>query len=111
MQRHKRRPSGYDGCEGTSWHIKEILPSVLRNISSSFHEQSQEVLNAWPKVIGEKLAPMTRAISFSQGVLTVRVHNSTLYSVLVQQQKPVLLSRLRETFPSVKVENIIFRMR
>lgn len=68
------------------------------------------ILAAWPKIIGPSLSPMTQAVFFESGILTVKVSNSTLYSLLVQHEKTRVLQVLRETFPGVEIKNIVFRL-
>jgi hypothetical protein len=111
MQKYRRqRPRGYDGTSLTSHHIRDLLPSVLRSIGEVYQERPDLILAAWPEVIGEKLAAMTQAASFELGILTVKVKNSTLYSLLTQNEKPRLLRSLRDKFPKITIKNILFRM-
>ena len=105
-----RVPRNYDGVEPTARPIKQLLPSLLKKIGAKFDERPDLVLAAWPHIIGEKLAPMTEAVSFNEGMLVVKVKNSTLHSLLSQHEKPRLLKSLRDKFPSVTIRNIIFRM-
>jgi len=106
----KRHPSYYDGTSTTTRHICQLLPRFLENIGRKFEERPDLVLAAWPEVIGSQLAPMTQAISFSEGVLTVRVNNSTLYSLLTQNDKPRLIKNLRDKFPATPIKTIFFRL-
>lgn len=96
--------------EPTNKLLSQLLPKVLRKIGEEYQDRPDLILAAWPQIIGEKLAPMATAVAFSEGVLTVRVKNSTLYSLLVQHEKVRLLKSLREKFPSVAIRNIIFRI-
>lgn len=68
------------------------------------------ILEAWPEIIGEKLAPMTKPMAFERGILTVKVSNSTLYSLLSQHERGRLLACLRQRFPAVEIKNIYFRI-
>jgi hypothetical protein len=106
----KRRPHHYDGTQTTSRHICQLLPRLLEDIGRKFDERPDLVLAAWPGVIGQQLAPMTQAISFSEGILTVRVNNSTLYSLLSQHDKPRLIKNLRDKFPATLIKTIYFRL-
>jgi len=90
--------------------MRELLPEVLRQIGAVFEERPDIVLAAWPEVIGEKLAPMAQAVSFYNGILVVKVKNSTLYSLLSQRDRPRILRSLRSRFPRTKILNIVFRM-
>jgi hypothetical protein len=105
-----RTPRGYDDVEPTGKEISELLPEWLAKIGSRFQDRPDLILLAWPEIIGEKLAPMTQAVSFVNGVLTVKVKNSSLYSLLVQHEKKKLLKQLQMRFPAVMIRNIIFRL-
>lgn len=92
----------------TSKNLKQILPSIMREIGQNHRERPDLVLAAWPELIGQKLAPMTKAISLVEGVLTVRVSNSSLLSLLAQHESPRLLKELRKKFPNVNIRTIRF---
>ena len=111
MARNLRRtPKGYDDVEPTGKDLSTLLPEWLAKASSRFQDRPDLILLAWPEVIGEKLAPMAQAVSFIDGVLTVKVRNSSLYSLLVQHEKIKLQNQLQKRIPSVKIRNIIFRL-
>ncbi|HUD01680.1 MAG TPA: DUF721 domain-containing protein [Rhabdochlamydiaceae bacterium] len=94
----------------TNKHLKDLLPSALREIDGRRNERPDLILEGWSQVIEEKWRPMTQAISFVKGVLMVKVKNAALYSLLVQQEKDRLLLKLQEKFPEVELKNIIFRI-
>lgn len=111
MERKRRRtPKDYDGTAVTTHHVSELLTSVLANIGETYQDRPDLLLAAWPEVIGTKLSPMTQAVSFSDGVLLVKVKNSTLHSLLSQHDKPRILSTLRQMFPKITIKNILFRI-
>lgn len=92
----------------TSKSLKSLLPSVLRAIGKRHDERPDLILAAWPSLIGSRLAYMTNAVSFVDGVLTIKVRNSSLLSLLTQHERPRLLKELRSKFPNAKVRNIRF---
>jgi predicted nucleic acid-binding Zn ribbon protein len=106
----RRTPKDYDGQQVTTRHLRELLPTVLSKIGGVFQERGDLVLAAWPEMIGPQLASMTQAVSFNEGVLLVHVKNSTLYSLLSQNEKPRILKNLRERFPNTTIKNILFRL-
>lgn len=110
MGERKRVPKRFQGIEKTSKHIADLLPGFLENVSKKMQMRPDEVLAAWPQLVGEKLATMAKAVSFNEGILTVKVSNSTLYSLLSSQEKARLLSKLRGMFPSIPIHNIQFRV-
>lgn len=106
----RRTPRNYDAIQSPARELSSLLPQWLTHVSARFKDRPDLILQAWPELIGEKLAPMTTAVSFIEGVLTVKVKNSSLYSLLVQHEKAKLQSRLQKKFPSVKIVNIVFRL-
>lgn len=106
----RRTPKDYDGPAVTTHKVSELLSLVLHDIGEAYEDRPDLILAAWPEVIGTKLASMTQAVSFTEGVLVVRVKNSTLHSLLSQNDKPRILSFLRQKFPKVTIRNVIFRI-
>ena len=94
----------------TNKHLKDLLPSLLREIDGKRNERPGLILEGWGQVVEKKWQGMTQAISFEKGVLMVKVKNAALYSVLVQQEKEKLLQKLQKKFPEVEIKNIIFRI-
>lgn len=97
-------------CETTNKQIKDLLPAMLDEIAALHQDRPDLILAAWSEIIGEKLAPMTRPVSFEKGILMVKVNNSTLYSLLSQHERVRLLNAMRKKFPSVEIKNIYFRI-
>ena len=111
MQRpYSRTPKNYDGTAVTTHHVGDILSRVMAKIGERQEQRPDLILGSWPEVIGPKLAAMTQAISFAEGILIVKVKNSTLHSLLSQHDKHRLLSSLRQRFPQVSIKTIVFRM-
>ncbi|MDX8430540.1 MAG: DUF721 domain-containing protein [Candidatus Algichlamydia australiensis] len=106
----RRIPRNYSGKKPTGRSLSELLPKTLKRIEKSLDSSPDYILEAWPKIIGEKLAPMTRAISFHEGTLTVTVRSSTLLSLLVQHERAKLLKLLRDQFPNHNIQRIFFRI-
>ena len=106
----KRLPRSYDGHRTTLRHVSRIAPGLLKKLSPDQCQQHKLVLNAWAAVVGPAVAGMTRAIDFSQGILTVKVTNSSLYALLRNREKSRVLCLLRKKFPNVTIQDILFRM-
>ncbi len=106
----RRTPRNYDGTEVTTHHVRQILSTVMSKMGKVYQDRPALILAAWPDVLGAKLAPMTEPLTFVNGVLTVKVKNSTLYSLLSQNDKPRILASLRQKFPNVEIRNIVFRI-
>lgn len=106
-----RHRKGYDGVEPTSRKLQSLLPIALMRIEECYGGgRPDRLLETWGKVVGAEVASMTRAVSFSEGKLLVKVNNSTLYSLLHNYEKGKILFRLQQLFPDVGLKNIIFRI-
>lgn len=106
-----RTPKNYDGIAPPAKTLQELLPEALACIRKSGRDGSgSNVIDAWPDVIGPKMASMTKVLSFERGVLTVAVRSSSLYSLLCQHEKPRLLRMMQERFPKNQVRDIVFRI-
>ena len=106
----RRIPRNYRGLKPTGRTLDELLPKTLKGIEKSLKTSPDHILEAWSELIGEKLAPMTRAVSFYDGTLTVEVRSSTLLSLLVQHERARLLNLLRNKFPKHNIQRIFFRI-
>jgi hypothetical protein len=102
-----RTPRNYSGTINPVKKMAEMLPEVLTDLSKKAADPREELFRFWFDLIGEKMAPMTEPISFVDGVLTVKVKSSTLYSLLVAHERPRLLGRLQEKF---SIRNLVFRV-
>lgn len=92
----------------TNKHLKNLLPSALKEIENRREEKAHLIFLAWNEILKPEWRPLTEAFSFEKGALMVKVKNTALYTVLVQQEKSPLLKKLQVKFPQVK--NIIFRI-
>lgn len=82
---------------------------MLAEINERTGRSGHEILQAWDEVLGPNFANLTQAVSVQDGILTVKVKSSTLYSLLGCYEKPRLLARLQEMFPEAKLAGIVFR--
>ncbi|HSX03777.1 MAG TPA: DUF721 domain-containing protein [Rhabdochlamydiaceae bacterium] len=96
--------------EKATKELSEMLPSLMKKMQKLQSDTPQQILTSWPLIVGEKWASMTKAASFSDGILIVKVKNSSLLSVLSQHEKQRLLKSLREKFPSCTIQEIRFCM-
>jgi len=103
----KRTPRHYKGTQPTSKNLAELLPEALQAIRQKAGEPTEEIFAYWPTLLGEKMAPLTEPVSYVDGVLTVKVKSSTLYSLLSVHERPRLLRELKEKF---SIRNIRFRV-
>lgn len=106
----RRTPKNYDGTAVTAHRMDHILNEMFLNISDKYQDRPDLILTAWPSVVGDKIAPMTEAVSFQEGVLLVKVKNSTLYSLLCQKERGRLMGALKKKFPKVELRALHFKM-
>lgn len=104
----KRIPKNYQGRAPTGRLIQNLLPEILESFEKVFDKHGDLVIDMWPEVIGERLAPMTKAVAFVDGTLKVKVNNSSLLSLLEMHEKKKLIESLRKKLPSIKIINIHF---
>ncbi len=110
MKKMRRTPRFYDGPAVTTHQLSDLLGGMFVSIGERYRERPDLILAAWPQVIGPKLASMTQALSFVDGVLIVKVNNSTLYTLLSRHEHQRLLQTLRCHFPKIEFKNIQFKI-
>ncbi|MEI6242050.1 MAG: DUF721 domain-containing protein [Chlamydiota bacterium] len=106
----KRTPRNYDGIASPTKEMNKLLPEVFKEIEGAYAKKGFLVVEAWPEIIGEKLARMTKVVSLKDGILTVSVKSSTLFSLLCQHEKERILQILQKRFSKEIVRKILFRM-
>lgn len=67
----------------------------LRAFDKRVSDSPEKALAAWDIVVGPRIAALARPLAFADGVLTVRVQNSTLMSLLAGSEREQILYRLR----------------
>ncbi|MDP1880103.1 MAG: DUF721 domain-containing protein [Parachlamydiaceae bacterium] len=107
---YSRIPRNYDGTRPTTRRMTDLIPQVLSKIGEIHDQRHDLILACWPEIIGPQLAGMTQAFSFNDGILVVKVRNSTLHSLLNQHEKFRILLILRKKFPHVEIKTIHFRI-
>jgi len=106
----QRIPYSYDGTLVTSRKMSDLLAAEISRLGELHHCRPDLIVAAWPEVIGPKLADMTQAVSFYDGILLVKVRNSTLHSLLSRHDKDRILIAVKQKFPKSNVRNIVFRI-
>jgi predicted nucleic acid-binding Zn ribbon protein len=109
-KRTQRTPRNFDGTEITTRKIDLLLTNILSQIEQKAKTHVDRIEERWKEVVGEKMAPMTEVLSLENGILTVKVKNSTLYSLLCQHEKPRLLGELQKKCSKEKLRDLKFRI-
>lgn len=84
-----------------------MLSEILSDLGKRTKDPSIEIFKAWQNLIGEKMAHLAEPVSYIDGILTVKVKSSTLYSLLAGPEKSRLLKTLKEKF---SIRNLVFRV-
>jgi len=103
----KRTPKNYDGTQVPGKKLEDLLPQFMAAFSQKRGDSRREIAEQWSEMLGEKMGPMTEVVSFFDGILTVKVKSSTLYSLLCQHEKPRLLRLLQQRF---SIREIVLRI-
>ncbi len=106
----QRTPRNFDGTEQTCRSLETLLPSILLQIDERYKKTVDEIFEGWKTIIGEKMAPLTELVSLEKGVVTIKVKNSTLYSLLCQHEKARLLNELQKKYSKEKIRDLKFRI-
>jgi hypothetical protein len=104
----KRIPRNYNGTQTSLRQIKNLVKDVLNDIDENYNNKPKKIIESWPKIIGDKLAPMTEVVNFKKGVLIVSVKSATLYSLFAQYEKARILKILQEKFSREIIRDIKF---
>lgn len=102
-----RTRRNYSGTQNPVKKMTEMLPEILEGLAKKNKNPDTEIFLFWQQLMGEKMAPFTEPLSFLDGVLTVKVKSSTLYSLLAVHEKMRLLTKLQEKF---SIRNLVFRV-
>jgi len=105
----QRTPLNYDGAQSTNKLLSDLVLKMMDNIQKEMEINPQLVVDTWPSMLPEVFAPKTKAISFVNGTLLVKVFASSLYSTLEQFEKPRLLRAMQEKLPAANIKNIVFK--
>lgn len=106
----RRNHKFYDGTRLTNFTLKGLLPQVLGSVFSKYNLRPDLLFAAWEELIGPSFKEMTEPVSFIDGILIVKVKNSTLYSLLQMHERNRLTKLLQEKFPESQIKTIQFRI-
>ncbi len=108
---HGRTGSRIEGSATTSRQLKDLARRYLVHLEQKLQFRPREVLELWPQVIAPQFVAMTRAVKFEEGVLHVRVSNSSLLSLLHgASEKKRLIEALKAKISGVEINDISFRI-
>ena len=94
--------------QSTIRNMKDLLPQYLFDVQEKLDQKQNQIFDQWPKIIGSKFAPLTKPLTFQNGMLKIEVKSASLYSLLVQTEQRRLLTKLQNQFPKVGIKRLLF---
>lgn len=66
-----------------------------------------EILNAWPQIVGEKIASVTKCVRADQGKLFIKVVSSSWRQELAFMKSTILM-KIRKEYKCSSLKDIVF---
>lgn len=105
----KRTAKNYNGLQFPVKKMDALLSEVLQSLQRDKSSIEKQIRTAWKALVGEAIAKHASVQSFREGILKVVVRSASLYNLLVQHEKQVVLSKLQKQFPD-QIKDIIFKV-
>ena len=87
--------------------VDKLVSEVLEQTGTRVQVERQAVLEAWPEIVGEKLAAVARADAVDGPALVVRVKNSP-WLMELNMMRGELLERVNAHMDGEPLERIVF---
>lgn len=87
--------------------VDTVLSDLLEEHGVADQVQRMNLLELWPKLVGEKVAEVTRARSVDDRTLIVEVRTSA-WLMELNMMKGDLLARVNERMPKTPMARIVF---
>jgi len=87
--------------------IEDVLPEVLEDAGVLRQFERLGVLDAWPEIVGERVAQVTKARSVEDTALVVEVRSSA-WLMELNMMKGDILERVNEHVPGTPMDRIVF---
>ena len=88
--------------------ISSAITSVIQQLGIGGKLKELEVLEVWPKIVGEQIAKVTTAERIERGKLFIHVTRATWRNELVYLKK-TLITKINTEMNREIVQDIIFR--
>ncbi|NLZ38792.1 MAG: DUF721 domain-containing protein [Firmicutes bacterium] len=89
--------------------VSRILEQTLTALPAAKRIKGQMVMDAWAEVVGDIIAQKAEAVSFSDGILFVRVCDSVWAQHLVLQKKQII-TKLKAAAKTNVLKDIYFQI-
>jgi predicted nucleic acid-binding Zn ribbon protein len=97
----------YTGVGKKPVRVDTVLSDLLEEHGVADQVQRMNLLELWPKLVGEKVAEVTRARSVDDRTLIVEVRTSA-WLMELNMMKGDLLARVNERMPKTPMARIVF---
>ena len=87
--------------------VDAVLSDLLEEHGVADQVRRMNLLELWPRLVGEKVAEVTRARSVDDRTLIVEVRTSA-WLMELNMMKRDFLQRVNEAMPDVPLEKIVF---
>ena len=90
--------------------VGETLEKVMRQLGLQERLTEAQILSAWKEIVGEWFALHTCPDRLRDGVLYVRVIQSSVHCELDRNWKPAIIRKLKARFGASRIRDIRFRV-
>jgi len=90
--------------------VGQSLEKVMRQLGLHERLTEAQILSAWKEIVGEWFALHTCPERIREGVLYVRVIQSSVHCELDRNWKPTIIQKLKARFGASRVRDIRFRV-
>lgn len=90
--------------------IKDVVPEILKSLQNPELKKKNELYDHWGRVVGSKLAGLTKPSLTKEGRLIIWVKDSALAFELNQKFKPAILKRANDLAGQGTVKDIRVRV-
>jgi hypothetical protein len=90
--------------------VREVLPSILRNLQSPEAKKQNRIYDEWESVVGARFARQTKPSLGKRNELYVWVKDSTLAFEINQKYKNTILKRAQAVLGEEAVKKIYVRV-
>lgn len=103
---YRERPAAPDRAQA----VGDTLEKVMRQLGLQERLTEAQILSAWKEIVGDWFALHTCPERIRDGILYVRVVQSSVHCELDRNCKPKILQKLKARFGAGRVRDIRFRI-
>lgn len=107
----KKKKTYFESTKRTNKMVSDILPSVLKSLPKTFQNPLKGLKKEWDLVVGSTIASMTSVVELNEKKnIVISVKNSTLLHLLVTQEKDVITRKIRNKYPQLIFNQLVFKL-